>query len=99
MSNWYYYDNNGQKQCPISGGKLKGLSLQGVITPETIVENEEGKSVPARKVQGLTFADVVQSESANAELASGTTVPTAAANSISFRLHLHNSRSSSIQRR
>ena len=62
MSTWYYYDNNGQKQGPVTGGQLKGLARAGRITPETVVENEEGKSVPARKIQGLTFAEAMQSE-------------------------------------
>ena len=55
MANWYYYDNNGQKQGPVTGGQLKGLANAGMITPETVVETEEGKKAPARKVQGLTF--------------------------------------------
>ena len=33
-----------------------------MITPETIVENEEGKKAPARKVKGLTFAEPAQPE-------------------------------------
>ena len=53
---WWYYDSNGQKRGPVSGGELKGLSKTGRITPETIVENEKGKSAPAGKVRGLTFA-------------------------------------------
>ena len=33
------------------------LHCKGVITPETTIETEEGKSAPARKVKGLTFAE------------------------------------------
>ena len=55
MSTWYYYDEKGDK-IAVTGGQLKGLAKAGVITPETIIENEEGKSAPARKVKGLTFA-------------------------------------------
>ena len=55
MANWYYFDNNGQKQGPYSGGQLKWLAKNGKITPETIVETEDGKTAPARKVKGLTF--------------------------------------------
>ena len=52
---WYWYDNEGQRQGPISGGKLKGLAKTGRITPGTMIETESGKAVPAKKIQGLTF--------------------------------------------
>jgi hypothetical protein len=55
MTTWFYYDKNGQKQGPISGGKLKGFAKVGLIEPETLVEAESGKTVPARKIHGLTF--------------------------------------------
>jgi len=60
MSTWYYYDKNGQKQGPVSGGQLKGLAKAGRITPETTIENEEGKTALARKVKGLTFGETAQ---------------------------------------
>ena len=56
MSNWFYYDNNGQKQGPVTGGQIKELAKAGTISPDTIIETEEGKSAPARKVKGLTFS-------------------------------------------
>ncbi|MCL2710505.1 MAG: M48 family metalloprotease [Planctomycetaceae bacterium] len=59
MSSWFYY-NNGQKLGPVSGGQLKGLAKTGLITPETIIETEEGKTAPARKIKGLTFAETAQ---------------------------------------
>ena len=55
MSTWYYYDEEGDK-IAVTGGQLKGLAKAGRITPETIIETEDGKSAPARKVKGLTFA-------------------------------------------
>ena len=55
MSTWYYYDSNGQKQGPITGGQLKGLAKTGRITSDTIVETEHGKKARAGKVKGLTF--------------------------------------------
>jgi len=61
MTNWYYYNEQGEK-IAVTGGQLKGLAKAGLITPDTIVETEEGKSAPARKVKGLTFAETVQSE-------------------------------------
>jgi len=69
MSTWFYYDNNGQKQGPITDGQLKGLAEAGQITPETIIETEEGKTAPARKVTGLTFIETVQSAQMHYEVA------------------------------
>jgi len=62
MSNWYYYDSNGQKQGLVTGGQLKWLAKNGKITPETMVETEDGKTAPARKVKGLTFTTTAQPE-------------------------------------
>ena len=61
-STWYYYDHNGQKQGPITSGQLKELANQGTVTPETIIENEEGKSAFAKDVKGLTFVEATPSE-------------------------------------
>ena len=61
MTKWYYYNKKGEKQGPVSGGQLKGLAKQGLITPETMVENEEGKSALAGAVKGLTFSKLSQS--------------------------------------
>jgi hypothetical protein len=57
MSTWYYYNEQGEK-IEVTGGQLKGLAKAGLITPETVVETEDGKTAPARKVKGLTFATV-----------------------------------------
>jgi hypothetical protein len=54
MSKWFYYNESGEK-IEVTGGQLKGLAKAGMITPETIVETEEGKTAPARRVKGLTF--------------------------------------------
>jgi len=56
MAKWFYYNESGEK-VEVTGGQLKGLAKAGIVTPDTIVETEEGKSAPARKVKGLTFAD------------------------------------------
>lgn len=55
MSNWYFYDKNGNKVGPIKSVAIKALSRQGLITPGTIIENEAGKSAMAGKVKGLEF--------------------------------------------
>ena len=67
MTTWFYYDKNGHKQGPISGGKLKGYAKAGLIDPETLVEAESGRTVPAKKIQGLTFLNAphVQSDVAD----------------------------------
>ncbi|MGL4943774.1 MAG: hypothetical protein ACRC46_11355 [Thermoguttaceae bacterium] len=57
MANWFYTDANGQKQGPVNNAQLVALVKQGIIAQETIVENEQGKSAPARKVKGLVFPE------------------------------------------
>lgn len=59
MSTWYYTNEKGKKVA-VTGGQLKELAKVGLITPETMIETEEGKSAPARKVKGLTFATSAQ---------------------------------------
>ena len=54
MSTWYYTNERGER-ISVTGGQLKGLAKTGKITPETIVETEEGKRAVAGKVKGLTF--------------------------------------------
>ena len=61
MTNWYYYNTSGEKIAATSK-QLKELAQQGIITPETIIETAEGKSAPAGKVKGLTFAETKQPE-------------------------------------
>ena len=58
MPNFFYTDANGRKHGPVNSQQLKALAEQGVITPETVIENENGKSAPAIKVKGLTFVAV-----------------------------------------
>ena len=55
MPNYFFTNSNGTKQGPVNGQQLKALAAQGLITPETIVETEQGKSAPAGKVNGLIF--------------------------------------------
>jgi hypothetical protein len=67
MANWYYYDNEGQKQGPYSGGQLKWLAKNGKVTPTTTVEPEGKKSVLAEKIKGLTFLGAAPSETIPSE--------------------------------
>jgi len=62
MSNWFYYDNDRQKRGPFTGKQIKELAEKGKITPDTILENETGKSTPAKNTKGLTFPEKQASE-------------------------------------
>ncbi|GHT20807.1 hypothetical protein FACS189419_00630 [Planctomycetales bacterium] len=57
MANWYYFNKSGDKVGPIRGRELKQLALDGTVTPDTLIENEEGKQGKAGKVNGLTFPE------------------------------------------
>jgi hypothetical protein len=59
MANWFYYNASGEKVGPITPTALKALAMEGVITPETKVENQGGRSALAGKVNGLTFPDTI----------------------------------------
>jgi len=68
MSKWFYYNEQGDK-IEVTGGQLKGLAKAGLITPGTLVETEDGKKAPAKKVKGLTFVEATQPETAAIESA------------------------------
>ncbi|GHT16689.1 hypothetical protein FACS1894189_1000 [Planctomycetales bacterium] len=55
MANWYYYNASGEKVGPVRGRDLTALVKDGTVTPDTIIESEDGRQVPASQVQGLTF--------------------------------------------
>ena len=55
MVNWSYYNESGDK-INVSGKELKALAERGAITPETKIENPDGKTAPAKRVKGLLFA-------------------------------------------
>ncbi|MDR1960416.1 MAG: DUF805 domain-containing protein [Planctomycetaceae bacterium] len=54
---WYYYDDDGEKQGPISPAQLKALAANGMITPETMLESEDGRTGKAGKLNGLSFPE------------------------------------------
>ena len=62
MTNWYYYSIDGAKIGVSGVEELKQRAKLGMITPDTIIENEEGKQALAGKLKGLTFAEVGQSK-------------------------------------
>ena len=55
---WHYYDSDGQKHGPYSCVQLQCFARQGTIRPETIMVTEEGQTIPARAVEGLTFSEI-----------------------------------------
>ncbi|MDR3232681.1 MAG: DUF4282 domain-containing protein [Planctomycetaceae bacterium] len=62
MAHWFYFDSNSEKQGPISGRELKALVAESIILPETIVETEGGRRVPAKNITGLTFPASIVTE-------------------------------------
>ena len=64
MANWYYFNENGNRVGPVTSRELKGLAANGTITPGTAIETEDGKTVLAKKIKGLVFADASKPESA-----------------------------------
>ena len=62
-TDWFYYDETGEKQGPFTQRQLKNLAEQGIITPKTQVENSEGQSSLARKIKGLKFPSLTSDAS------------------------------------
>jgi len=62
MAKWHYYNEGGEKIGPVRGRELKALAQQGTVTPETTVEDENGRIALAKNVTGLTFYEAAQSE-------------------------------------
>ena len=60
MTNWYFYEDDGQRQGAYSDGQLKWLAKNGIVTPDTLVESDEGGVSQAKKVRGLMFMDTTQ---------------------------------------
>ena len=58
---WFYYNKNGEKRGPFTQRQLKNLASQGVVTPETRIENAEGQSCLAKKATNLHFASTEES--------------------------------------
>lgn len=56
MPNWFYYADNGEKTGPISSAQLKGLADSQKITPETVIEAEDGRRGRAGQMKGLFSA-------------------------------------------
>lgn len=61
MSNWYYFNEKDEKVGPVSSTVLKELARQGLITKETKIVNNNGRSAVAGQVNGLTFVEAKKS--------------------------------------
>lgn len=49
MANWHYYNEDGERVGAVTGRQLKKLAQNGIITPGTVVETEEGTTGLAKK--------------------------------------------------
>lgn len=58
MANFFYTDENGTKQGPLTPEQLQALINQGIITPDTLLESEAGHTGKARQIRGLNFPAV-----------------------------------------
>jgi hypothetical protein len=67
MAIWHYYNESGEKVGPVRGRELIALVQQGTVTPETKIEDSDGRTALAKNVRGLTFPATVQSLSNTAE--------------------------------
>lgn len=56
MTNFFYFDQSGQKQGPINDQQLRALAAQGSITPQTPLETDTGHKGQAGQIPGLFAA-------------------------------------------
>jgi len=57
MANWCYYSKDDKKIIVSNEEELKYHAKMGMLTPDTIIKDEEGRSMRAGHVKGLTSAD------------------------------------------
>ena len=50
MADWFYFDNDNQRLGPYSGKQILQLAKSGIITAETLVEDPNGRTCPAKKL-------------------------------------------------
>jgi len=53
MSNFFYFDENNRKQGPLTSAQVKALADKGIITPDTPMMTDTGKSGLAKQLPGL----------------------------------------------
>ena len=59
---WHYFTEDREKIGPIESNVLKQLTRQGIITPETFIEDPTGRTGLAKDVKGLKFPEATQPE-------------------------------------
>jgi len=64
MPNFFYFDQNYQKQGPVSEERLRELAAQGLITPNSPVESDTGHKGVAGQLPSLTFGTAAPTPSA-----------------------------------
>lgn len=67
MTTWFYYNKKGDKVGPIPLATLRLLVQRGIIGPDTVVENQNGRSSAAGQIRGLFPEKPVQLERIPAE--------------------------------
>ena len=56
MADYFYFDQNGQKQGPINRDQLKLLALRGVVESHTPIESVGGRKGAAGDIPNLFFS-------------------------------------------
>ena len=58
-----YYNHKGERRGDFSGKEIKRLAKAGIITPETIIETEDGNRYRALGIEGVEFGNEYIDES------------------------------------
>ena len=53
MTDYFYFDQNGQKQGPVNRDRLKLLTLQGAVESHAPIETVDGRKGVAGEISGL----------------------------------------------
>ena len=56
MADYFYFDQNGQKQGPVNRDQLKLLTLRGVVESHTPIESDTGRKGVAGDIPNLFFS-------------------------------------------
>ena len=62
MTKLYYYVDKGKKVGPFTQAALQKLVERGLVTPGTIIVNDQGQNAIAQDLRWLTFAKVAASK-------------------------------------
>ncbi|MCL2305345.1 MAG: DUF4339 domain-containing protein [Planctomycetaceae bacterium] len=62
MANFFYTDAGGRKRGPYDKQQLQALVLQGIITPNTLLETDTGHKGIAEQIPGLFPSSVISTK-------------------------------------